>query len=98
MYDSVFEVISLKGRSGGKMERKHYVCCFKKDNIRSKLCNLLKQNPKLYVVTGEEIFHFLFKQHKTHGSRASMIFVFQSIRVFSLAPCNSYIDLIGCCD
>lgn len=22
-------------------------------------CNLLKQNPKLYVVTGEEIFHFL---------------------------------------
>ena len=61
-------------------------------------CNLLKQNPKLYVVIGEEIFHFLFKQHKTNGIRASMIFVFQSIHVFSLAPCNSYIDLIRCCD
>lgn len=91
MYDSVFEVISCKGRSGGKMEKKRIT-------FAPNFCNLLKQNPKLYVVTGEEIFHFLFKQHKTHGSRASMIFVFQSIHVFSLAPCNSYIDLIGCCD
>lgn len=40
MYDSVFEVISCKGRSGGKMERNRYVCCFKKDNIRPKLLQL----------------------------------------------------------
>lgn len=40
MYDSIFEVISCKGRSGGKMERKRYFCCFKKDNIRPKLLQL----------------------------------------------------------
>ena len=88
----------VKVGQGEKWKESVMSVASKRITFAPNFCNLLKQNPKLYVVTGEEIFHFLFKQHKTHGSRASMIFVFQSIHVFSLAPCNSYIDLTGCCD
>ena len=80
------------------MEIKHYVCCFKKDNIRPKLLQLTEAKSEALRSDWRRNLSFSFEQHKTHGSRASMIFVFQSIHVFSLAPCNSYFDLIGCCD